>query len=332
MCTDVDRNDKSRICAPGSIKVIGRRQIEMYSRLIHTVDHIEGTPAARLRRAGRVPHAHVGGDGDRGAEELGHAVHRGPRGAAAALVRRRRRDDRLRRRHEHRPDPAHGPHHRGRGRRPGRRHAAVRLRPGRGGARDRAEGPRPAGDAGRGRGRRRGTGAPVAAAVPPAAEPGAAAAGAGPARCCWWITRTRSCTRWPATSGSRAPRSRRCGPASTPGCWTSTRRTWWCCRPGPAARPTSSCDKLLAALDERGLPAFGVCLGLQAMVEHAGGSLGLLATPVHGKPGQVQVLGRPAAGRAPGRVHRGPVPLAARAAGPGGAAASRSPPSPRTAS
>ncbi|GAA3163369.1 anthranilate synthase [Planomonospora alba] len=42
MCTDVDRNDKSRICVPGSVQVIGRRQIEMYSRLIHTVDHIEG--------------------------------------------------------------------------------------------------------------------------------------------------------------------------------------------------------------------------------------------------------------------------------------------------
>lgn len=43
MCTDVDRNDKSRICEPGSVKVIGRRQIETYSHLFHTVDHIEGT-------------------------------------------------------------------------------------------------------------------------------------------------------------------------------------------------------------------------------------------------------------------------------------------------
>ncbi len=42
MCTDVDRNDKSRICVPGTVQVIGRRQIELYSRLIHTVDHIEG--------------------------------------------------------------------------------------------------------------------------------------------------------------------------------------------------------------------------------------------------------------------------------------------------
>jgi len=43
MCSDVDRNDKSRVCEPESVRVLGRRQIEMYSRLIHTVDHIEGT-------------------------------------------------------------------------------------------------------------------------------------------------------------------------------------------------------------------------------------------------------------------------------------------------
>ncbi|MFK7902308.1 MAG: chorismate-binding protein, partial [Nitratireductor sp.] len=42
MCSDVDRNDKSRVCEAGSVRVIGRRQIEMYSKLIHTVDHIEG--------------------------------------------------------------------------------------------------------------------------------------------------------------------------------------------------------------------------------------------------------------------------------------------------
>src|SRR5712671_9926 len=42
MCTDVDRNDKSRVAIPGSVRVIGRRQIELYSRLIHTVDHVEG--------------------------------------------------------------------------------------------------------------------------------------------------------------------------------------------------------------------------------------------------------------------------------------------------
>ncbi len=42
MCTDVDRNDKSRVCVPGSVKLIGRRLVESYSRLFHTVDHVKG--------------------------------------------------------------------------------------------------------------------------------------------------------------------------------------------------------------------------------------------------------------------------------------------------
>jgi anthranilate synthase len=45
MCSDVDRNDKSRVCIPGSVKVIGRRLIERYAGLFHTVDHVEGTLA-----------------------------------------------------------------------------------------------------------------------------------------------------------------------------------------------------------------------------------------------------------------------------------------------
>jgi anthranilate synthase len=43
MCTDVDRNDKSRVCEPGSVKVLGRRLIERYAGVFHTVDHVEGT-------------------------------------------------------------------------------------------------------------------------------------------------------------------------------------------------------------------------------------------------------------------------------------------------
>lgn len=42
MCTDVDRNDKARVCKAGSVRVVGRRLIETYSRLIHTVDHVVG--------------------------------------------------------------------------------------------------------------------------------------------------------------------------------------------------------------------------------------------------------------------------------------------------
>jgi anthranilate synthase len=41
MCTDVDRNDKSRVSVPGSVKVIGRRLIESYAGVFHTVDHVE---------------------------------------------------------------------------------------------------------------------------------------------------------------------------------------------------------------------------------------------------------------------------------------------------
>jgi anthranilate synthase len=47
MCTDVDRNDKSRVCEPGSVQVIGRRLIESYAGVFHTVDHVEGTLQAR---------------------------------------------------------------------------------------------------------------------------------------------------------------------------------------------------------------------------------------------------------------------------------------------
>jgi len=42
MCTDVDRNDKARICEPGSVQILGRRLIETYTGLYHTVDHVEG--------------------------------------------------------------------------------------------------------------------------------------------------------------------------------------------------------------------------------------------------------------------------------------------------
>jgi anthranilate synthase len=42
MCTDVDRNDKSRVSEPGTVKVLGRRLIERYAGVFHTVDHVEG--------------------------------------------------------------------------------------------------------------------------------------------------------------------------------------------------------------------------------------------------------------------------------------------------
>jgi anthranilate synthase len=59
--------------------------------------------------------------------------------------------------------------------------------------------------------------------------------------------------------------------------------------PGPGRPSDFDCDGLLDELDRRKLPAFGVCLGLQAMVEHAGGELSLLPEPQHGKPGRIMV-------------------------------------------
>ena len=40
-----------------------------------------------------------------------------------------------------------------------------------------------------------------------------------------------------------------------------------------------------------GIPVFGVCLGLQGMVEHFGGALGVLDYPMHGKASRIRVVG-----------------------------------------
>ena len=76
MCSDVDRNDKSRVCEPGSVRVIGRRQIEMYSRLIHTVDHIEGRLREGMDAFDAFLSPCLGGHRHRRAETVGDALHR----------------------------------------------------------------------------------------------------------------------------------------------------------------------------------------------------------------------------------------------------------------
>ncbi|MFZ9636191.1 MAG: glutamine amidotransferase-related protein, partial [Alphaproteobacteria bacterium] len=53
--------------------------------------------------------------------------------------------------------------------------------------------------------------------------------------------------------------------------------------PGPARPADFGVPALVRALAERGIPQFGVCLGLQGMVEAFGGSLDVLAQPRHGK-------------------------------------------------
>ena len=140
MCSDVDRNDKSRVCEPGSVRVIGRRQIEMYSRLIHTVDHIEGRLIEGMDAFDAFLQPCLGGHRHRCAEIVGHALHRAEREEPARLVWRGDRHGAFQRRPEHRPDAEDHPHQgrdRGSSR---RRHIALRFRAGRRRSRNRTEG------------------------------------------------------------------------------------------------------------------------------------------------------------------------------------------------
>jgi len=59
--------------------------------------------------------------------------------------------------------------------------------------------------------------------------------------------------------------------------------------PGPGTPGDFDCDRTIRLARARGLPVFGVCLGLQAMVESFGGRLGQLDEPMHGKPSRIRV-------------------------------------------
>ena len=52
-------------------------------------------------------------------------------------------------------------------------------------------------------------------------------------------------------------------------------------------------SKTLALCNERNIPVFGVCLGLQGIAEYCGGRLGTLAAPMHGKPSTITHRGGP---------------------------------------
>jgi anthranilate synthase len=61
--------------------------------------------------------------------------------------------------------------------------------------------------------------------------------------------------------------------------------------PGPCRPGDFAMNKTLDVALRRALPVFGVCLGLQGMVEYFGGELDTLAPPMHGKPSEIHVLG-----------------------------------------
>jgi anthranilate synthase len=285
MCTDVDRNDKSRVCLPGSVRVIGRRQIEMYSRLIHTVDHIEGrlrpgfdaldaflthmwavtvTGAPKawamqfIEDHEPVPRRWYGGAvgmiGFDGAMNTGLTLRTAHICGGVATVRAGATllfDS----------DPA-------------AEERETHLK-----ARALVETLAEAGPTARDTAERQ-----TAAAV---SSPQAAAL-AGEAMRVLLVDHQDSFVHTLAgyfrEQGAdvltlRAPLPEAALDDHAPDLVVLS--------PGPGRPADFACGDLLALLDRRGLPAFGVCLGLQAMVEHAGGELALLGEPVHGKPGRV---------------------------------------------
>jgi anthranilate synthase len=279
MCTDVDRNDKSRVCVPGSVRVIGRRQIEMYSRVIHTVDHVEG----RLRPGFDALDAfltHMWAVTVTGApkmwamqfiEDHESTPRRWYGGAVGAIGFDGSMNTGLTLRTAHIRDGI----------------AAVRA------------------------------GATLLFDSDPAAEERETQIKAR----ALLETLSDPVRSRPDVTAAASPRA---GEGlrvllvdhqdsfvhtlgdyfRQQGAEVTTLRSGFdlaqlgqlaphlvVLSPGPGRPSDFRCDELLTELDRRGLPAFGVCLGLQAMVEHTGGTLSLLAEPSHGKPGLVRVRG-----------------------------------------
>ena len=61
--------------------------------------------------------------------------------------------------------------------------------------------------------------------------------------------------------------------------------------PGPGRPEDFGTAETIELVLAKGVPLFGVCLGLQAVVEYFGGELGQLDEPVHGKPSDVTAKG-----------------------------------------
>jgi anthranilate synthase len=280
MCTDVDRNDKSRVCEPGSVRVIGRRQIEMYSRLIHTVDHVEG----RLRPGFDALDAFL-------THMWAVTVTGAPKTWAMQFI-----ED-----HEDRPRRWYG----GAvgvigfdgGMNTGLTLRTAHISNGvasvRAGATLLFESD-PAAEERETQLKARALLETLAGPEPPAPERAAAAPPAGPGAGLRVLlvdlqdSFVHTLGGYFRETGAEVTTLRA---GFDPALLEEYRPDLVVLSPGPGRPSDFGCDELLTELDRRGIAAFGVCLGMQAMVEHAGGRLGLLATPAHGKPGTVRVLG-----------------------------------------
>ncbi len=279
MCTDVDRNDKSRVCEAGSVRVIGRRQIELYSRLIHTVDHVEGILRPEFDALdGFLSHAWavtVTGAPKRWAirfietEEksarrwyggaIGGVTFDGNMNTGLTLRTIRMKDGIAEVRagatllHDSNPDEEE---------------KETQLKASAMFAAIRDAGPVSA--------------TKVAARVKDLPR-----------------TRVLLVDHEDSFVHTLAGYLRAAGAEVTtlrPDLARSELATGWpadliVLSAGPGRPDDFSMNETLALAVRRGLPVFGVCLGLQGMVQHFGGALDLLAKPMHGKPSEVHVLG-----------------------------------------
>src|SRR5262249_1122079 len=62
--------------------------------------------------------------------------------------------------------------------------------------------------------------------------------------------------------------------------------------PGPGRPSDFGVPALVKHAANAGVPVFGVCLGLQGIVEAFGGELGVLDYPMHGKPSLIRTTGK----------------------------------------
>jgi anthranilate synthase len=278
MCTDVDRNDKSRVCVPGSVRVIGRRQIEMYARLIHTVDHVEGRlQPGRDALDAFLAHAWavtVTGAPKTWAMQFIEDHERSPRawyGGAVGLI---GFDGNLN---------------------TGLTLRTIRVKDGVASVR---------------------AGATLLYDSDPAAEEAETELKASAFLDV--IRRGARAERRRAAPVERTGAGRRvllvdhqdsfvhtlANYLRQTGAEVVTLRSGFpadvldelaphlaVLSPGPGTPGDFDVAGTLAALVSRGIPVFGVCLGLQGMVEYCGGTLGTLDPPVHGKPSRIRVLG-----------------------------------------
>jgi anthranilate synthase len=278
MCTDVDRNDKSRVCVPGSVRIIGRRQIEMYARLIHTVDHVEG----RLRP-----------DLDALDAFLAHAWAVTVTGAPKAWAMQFIED------HERSPRAWYG----GAvglvgfdgGLNTGLTLRTIRVKDGVAAVRAGATllyDSEP--DAEEAETRLKASAFLDAIGREPQAErrPPVAVRPRGASRRVLLVDHQDSFVHTLANylrqTGAEVVTLRSGFPAAA---FDDLKPHLAVLSPGPGTPRDFDVAGTLEALVRRRIPAFGVCLGLQGMVEYCGGTLGVLDAPMHGKTSRIRVLG-----------------------------------------